>query len=81
MEKVADGAALAICGNQIKRKMQMKTHGHYKTIAAIKQTTEIIEILIGKKVKSSKVRQWNIRDMKREYRSLRPRKARCNYEN
>jgi len=59
----------------------MKSHGHYETIAAIKQTTEIIESLIGKKVKSSKVRQMNIRDMKREYRLSRPRKTRCNYEN
>ena len=59
----------------------MKTHGHYETIAAIKQTTEIIESLIGKKVKSSKVRQWNIRDMKREYRLSRPKRTRCNYEN
>ena len=54
----------------------MKSNGHYETIAAIKQTTEIIESLIGKKVKSSKVRQWNIRDMKREYRWSRPRKTR-----
>lgn len=58
----------------------MKTHGYYETIAAIKQTTEIIESLIGKKVKSSKVRQRNIRDMKREYRLSRPRKTRYNYE-
>lgn len=58
----------------------MKTHGYYETIAAIKQTTEIIESLIGKKVKSSKVRQWNIRDMKREYRLSRPKKTRYNYE-
>ena len=54
----------------------MKTHGYYETIAAIKQTTEIIESLIGKKVKSSKVRQWNIRDMKREYRLSRPKRTR-----
>lgn len=58
----------------------MKTHGHYETIAAIKQTTEIIESLIGKKVKSSKVRQWNIRDMKREYRLSRPKKTRRIYD-
>jgi hypothetical protein len=58
----------------------MKTHGYYETIAAIKQTTEIIESLIGKKVKSSKVRQWNIRDMKREYRLSRPKRTRCTYE-
>lgn len=54
----------------------MKTHGHYETSSAIKQTAEIIESLIGKKVKSSKVRQWNIRDMKREYRLSRPKKTR-----
>lgn len=59
----------------------MKTHGHYETISAIKQTAEIIESLIGKKVKSSKVRQWNIRDMKREYRQSRPKRTRCIYEN
>ena len=58
----------------------MKSNGHYETIAAIKQTTEIIESLIGKKVKSSKVRQRNIRDMKREYRLSRPKRTRCNYE-
>ena len=54
----------------------MKTHGHYKTISAIKQTAEIIESLIGKKVKSSKVRQRDIRNMKREYRLSRPKKTR-----
>ena len=58
----------------------MKTHGYYETIAAIKQTTEIIESLIGKKVKSSKVRQRDIRNMKREYRLSRPKKTRYNYE-
>ena len=58
----------------------MKTHGHYETIAAIKQTTEIIESPIGKKVKSSKVRQWNIRDMKREYRLSRPKRTRRIYD-
>lgn len=58
----------------------MKTHGHYETISAIKQTAEIIESLIGKKVKSSKVRQRDIRNMKREYRLSRPKKTRCNYE-
>lgn len=54
----------------------MKSNGHYEAIAAIKQTTEIIEILIGKKVKSSKVRQMIIRDMKREYRLSRQKKTR-----
>ena len=58
----------------------MKTHGYYETIAAIKQTTEIIESLIGKKVKSSKVRQRDIRNMKREYCLSRPKKTRYNYE-
>lgn len=58
----------------------MKTHGHYETISAIKQTAEIIESLIGKKVKSSKVRQWNIRDMKREYRLSRPKRTRRIYD-
>lgn len=54
----------------------MKSNSHYETLSAIKQTTEIIESLIGKKVKSSKVRQWNIRDMKREYRWSRHKKTR-----
>ena len=58
----------------------MKTHGYYETIAAIKQTTEIIESLIAKKVKSSKVRRWNIRDMKREYRLSRPKRTRRIYD-
>lgn len=58
----------------------MKSNGHYETISAIKQTTEIIESLIGKKVKSSKVRQWNIRDMKRNYRLSRPKRTRRIYD-
>lgn len=60
----------------------MKSHGHYETIAAIKQTTEIIESLIGKKVKSQKVRRFIIRGAKRNYRLLRPKKTRgVRYEN
>lgn len=54
----------------------MKSNSHYETLSAIKQTTEIIESLIGKKVKSSRVKQWNIRDMKREYRLSRRKKTR-----
>ena len=63
------------------RKVTMKTHGHYKTLSAIKQQTEIVDILVKRReAKSSKVRQWNIRDMKREYRLSRPKKTRYNYE-
>lgn len=59
----------------------MKTHGHYKTISAIKQQTEIVEILVERReVKSSKLKRMIIRNMKREYRLSRPKKTRCNYE-
>lgn len=59
----------------------MKTHGHYKTLSAIKQQTEIVGILVKRReVKNSKVRQRDIRNMKREYRLSRPKKTRCNYE-
>ena len=59
----------------------MKTHGHYKTLSAIKQQTEIVEILVERReVKSSKIRQKDIRNMKREYRLSRPKKTRYNYE-
>lgn len=54
----------------------MKSNSHYETLSAIKQTTEIIESLIGKKVKSSKVRQMIIRDMKRECRLSMHKKTR-----
>lgn len=55
----------------------MKTHGHYKTIAAIKQQAAIIESAVkGKKVKSKKLKQMIIRDMKQEYRLSRPKKTR-----
>ena len=59
----------------------MKTHGHYKTLSAIKQQTEIVEILVERReVKSSKIRQKDIRNMKREYRLSRPKRTRYNYE-
>ena len=54
----------------------MKSNNYYEILSAIKQTTEIIESLIGKKVKSSKVRQMIIRDMKRECRLSRRKKTR-----
>ena len=39
------------------RKVTMKTHGHYKTLSAIKQQTEIVDILVKRReVKNSKVR-------------------------
>ena len=59
----------------------MKTHGHYKTISAIKQQTEIVEILVERReVKSPKLKRMIIRDMKRNYRLSRPKKTRHNYE-
>lgn len=55
----------------------MKTHGHYKTLSAIKQQTEIVEILVERReVKSPKLKRMIIRDMKRECRLSRPRKTR-----
>ena len=55
----------------------MKTHGHYKTLSAIKQQTEIVEILVERReVKSPKLKRMIIRDMKREYRLSKPRKTR-----
>ena len=60
----------------------MKTHGHYKTLSAIKQQTEIVEILVERReVKSPKLKRMIIRDIKRNYRLSRPKKTRCNYEN
>ena len=60
----------------------MKTHGHYKTLSAIKQQTEIVEILVERReVKSPKLKRMIIRDMKREYRLSRPKRTRCIYEN
>lgn len=60
----------------------MKTHGYYKTISAIKQQTEIVEILVERReVKSQKLKRMLIRDMKRDCRLSRPKKTRCNYEN
>ena len=60
----------------------MKTHGHYKTLSAIKQQTEIVEILVERReVKSPKLKRMIIRDMKRGYRLSRPRKTRRIYGN
>ena len=59
----------------------MKTHGHYKTLSAIKQQTEIVETLVERReVKSPKLKRMIVRDMKREYRLSRPKKTRYNYE-
>ena len=59
----------------------MKTHGHYKTLSAIKQQTEIVSILVERReVKSPKLKRMLIRDMKRNYRLSRPKKTRCIYE-
>lgn len=55
----------------------MKTHGHYKTLSAIKQQTEIVEILVERReVKSQKIKRMIIRDMERNYRLSRPKKTR-----
>lgn len=60
----------------------MKTHGHYKTLSAIKQQTEIVESLVERReVKSPKIKLMIIRDMKRNYRQSRPMKTRRIYEN
>ena len=59
----------------------MKTHGHYKTISAIKQQTEIVEILVDRReVKSQKIKRMLIRDMKRNYTLSRPKKTRRIYD-
>ena len=59
----------------------MKTHGHYKTLSAIKQQTEIVEILVeGREVKSQKLKQMLIRDMKRNYTLSRPKRTRRIYD-
>lgn len=58
----------------------MKTHGYYKTLSAIKQQTEIVEILVERReVKSTKLKRMLIRDMKRNYRLSRPKKTRRIY--
>ena len=59
----------------------MKTHGHYKTLSAIKQQTEIVEILVDRReVKSQKIKRMLIRDMKRNYTLSRPKKTRRIYD-
>lgn len=58
----------------------MKTHGHYKTLSAIKQQTEIVEILVDRReVKSPKLKRMLIRDVKRNYTLSRPKKTRRIY--
>ena len=60
----------------------MKTHGHYKTLSAIKQQTEIVEILVERReVKNPKLKRMIIRDMKRNYILSRPKRTRCIDEN
>ena len=59
----------------------MKTHGHYETLSAIKQQTEIVDVLVERReVKSQKLKLMIIRDMKREYRLSRPKKTRRIYD-
>lgn len=55
----------------------MKSKEHYKISSDIKQITDRICSLIAKNANSSKVRQKDIRNMKREYRLSRPKKTRC----
>ena len=63
------------------RRVTMKTHGHYKTLSAIKQQTEIVEILVERReVKSQKLKRMIIRDMKRNYTLSRPKKTRRIYD-
>lgn len=52
----------------------MKTRGHYQTLSALKQADDLVDSFLGHKINNSKVRQYIIRDMKREYRLLRPKK-------
>lgn len=49
----------------------MKSNSYYGTLSAKKRAAGILESLYGKKVKSSKVRQMIIRDMKRNTTSTR----------
>lgn len=59
----------------------MKTHGHYETLSAIKQQTEIVGCLVDRReVKSSKLKRMLIRDMKRNYTLSRPKKTRRIYD-
>lgn len=58
----------------------MKSYGYYKTVSALKQADDLVDSLLGHKINNSKVRQYIVRDMKREYRLSRPKKTRYNYE-
>lgn len=54
----------------------MKSYGYYKTISALKQADDLVDSLLGYKINNSKVRQYIIRDMKRDYRLLKPKRTR-----
>ena len=58
----------------------MKTHGHYVTLSARRQMTELVGSLVGDTVHSHKVRIVMIRTKKRLYRESRPRKTRRIYD-
>ena len=59
----------------------MRTKFYYKTLSAIKQQTEIVEILVERReVKSTKLKRMIIRDMKRNYTLSRPKKTRRIYD-
>lgn len=59
----------------------MKTHGHYETISSIKYASGIVDCLYGREIKNTKVKQNLFRAKKRQQRSTKPRKTRCDYEN
>ncbi len=58
----------------------MKSYGYHKTVSALKQADDLVDSFLGHKINNSKVRQYIVRDMKREYRLSRPKKTRYNYE-
>lgn len=58
----------------------MKTHGHYKTLSAIKQMTELVEHMVGDKIHSQKVKWFIIRGAKKVYRLSRPKRTRFIYD-
>lgn len=58
----------------------MKTHEHYKTLSAIKQMTELIELMLGDKVHSQKVKWFIIRGAKKFYRLSRLKRTRFVYD-
>ena len=58
----------------------MKTHGHYETLSAIRQMTELVGSLVGDTVHSHNVRMVMIRSKKRFHRESRPKRTRRIYD-